>query len=474
MDEDTFEFSDEKDPVIYPVTNLVLKADVKKVYVTWKDEQNKRFLGYVVKKFRLDGNAFSLKSEAKFPPDIRSCCFENMSEEKKFRVEVAAYTKNKYRRVMYGDYVRSNVVRIKSDLPEGWTSLHSKSGRWFVNMFTHEKTKKKPDSSSVYYVTNDIAVKFQNEERFKLLERFKQFDTDNDGSLGVAEMNTVLDDLGVKFTRRKLMKVIDIIDRDRSGTIEFGEYLLMIWMLRTGKLMFDKRGPWQILKDSVGTLKQNAKYTYIHVMERMTSVVRDLQSELDYVMTKHCENEEDLNLWKSAVAENTGQIYYYNTETNESQWHMPSCVRFYMPPCLQDYFRTREIKMMRKCFKIYDKDGNGKIYLTDVRTCLADMNMIFTDARVTFLLKSLKLETEDQISFRYFAAVVFGIRRGRVSFPRMILAGLGCDMSVTKMFSSATKKVSPVEDEEEEEEEEEEEKKTEEKKEEETAIVLYD
>ena len=129
--------------------------------------------------------------------------------------------------------MRSNVVRIKSDLPEGWISLHTKSGRFYFNMQTHEKTRNKPDASSVYYVENDIAVKFENDERAKLLERFKQFDQDNDGSLGVAEINTVLDDLGVKFTRRKLMKVIDVIDRDRSGTIEFGEYLLMIWMLRT-------------------------------------------------------------------------------------------------------------------------------------------------------------------------------------------------------------------------------------------------
>ena len=231
--EEKFEFSDEKDPIIHAVTDVLLTADVKRASVTWKDSKNKRFLGYVVKKYRLDGDKFSLKSEVKFSPETRSCSFENMSEEKKFRVEVAAYTKNKYRRIMYGEFVQSNIVRIKSNLPEGWISIHSKSGRWYVNMLTHEKTRNKPDAKNVYYVENDIAVKFENDERAKLLERFKQFDQDNDGSLGVAEMNTVLDDLGVKFTQRKLMKVIQVIDRDHSGTIEFGEYLLMIWMLRT-------------------------------------------------------------------------------------------------------------------------------------------------------------------------------------------------------------------------------------------------
>lgn len=288
---DKFEYSDEKDPILYPITDLVLTADVKKISISWKDEKNKLFLGYVIRRLRLDGAEFALKSEEKYPPEIRSHVFENMSEEKKFRIEVAPYTKNKYRRIVCGEFVRSNVGRVKAELPDGWSSLHSKSGKWYVNMFTHEKRREKPDATCVYYVDNDIAVRFKNEERAKLLERFKQFDRDNDGSLGIAEMNTVLDDLGVKFTRRKLLKVIDIIDRDRSGTIEFGEYLLMIWMLRTGKLMFDKRSCWQILiTDPIERLRTNVNYTYLRAAERITLSVRDVKAELDVVMDSRGED----------------------------------------------------------------------------------------------------------------------------------------------------------------------------------------
>jgi len=45
----------------------------------------------------------------------------------------------------------------------------------------------------------------------------------------------------------------------------------------TGKLMFDKRGPLQIVKDSIGTLQQNAKYTYVRAMEKITLLVRDVR-----------------------------------------------------------------------------------------------------------------------------------------------------------------------------------------------------
>lgn len=152
----------------------------------------------------------------------------------------------------------------------------------------------------------------------------------------------------------------------------------------------------------------------------------------------------------STISENTGQRYFYNTETNDTQWYMPSCVRFYMSPCLRSYFRTREVKEMRAKFKIYDKDGNGKIYLSDVKKCLESMKMVFTEKRLAFLLRSLNVNCEDQISFRYFAAVVFGIRRGRMSLLRVLLAAFGFDnpfvLSTRKndrRSSSKTRKILP-------------------------------
>ena len=64
------------------------------------------------------------------------------------------------------------------------------------------------------------------------------------------------------------------------------------------------------------------------------------------------------------------------------------------------------------------------------------------------------MEKEDQISFRYFAAIVFGIRRGRMPLSRVILAGLGCDSKIYDLSKPCTNKVSPNNDDQEEEEEE--------------------
>ena len=41
--EEKFEFSDEKDPIIHAVTDVLLTADVKRASVTWKDSKNKWF-----------------------------------------------------------------------------------------------------------------------------------------------------------------------------------------------------------------------------------------------------------------------------------------------------------------------------------------------------------------------------------------------------------------------------------------------
>lgn len=64
-------------------------------------------------------------------------------------------------------------------------------------------------------------------------EAFSLFDKDGDGSISARELGIVLRSLGQNPTEKELSELINDIDEDSSGTIDFAEFLnLMAEKLR--------------------------------------------------------------------------------------------------------------------------------------------------------------------------------------------------------------------------------------------------
>ena len=68
--------------------------------------------------------------------------------------------------------------------------------------------------------------------RFKQL--FSQFDVDGNGSIDVQELGTMLTKLGEKCSREQLIQIIAEVDTNRSGTIEFDEFMTVMEKARKG------------------------------------------------------------------------------------------------------------------------------------------------------------------------------------------------------------------------------------------------
>jgi EF-hand domain pair len=67
---------------------------------------------------------------------------------------------------------------------------------------------------------------FSLDEIDQFAEVFKKFDLDGNGSIDANELRTVVRDLGeTQFTDKELQGQIDEVDSDKSGTVEFGEFL---------------------------------------------------------------------------------------------------------------------------------------------------------------------------------------------------------------------------------------------------------
>jgi Ca2+-binding EF-hand superfamily protein len=62
----------------------------------------------------------------------------------------------------------------------------------------------------------------------KLRECFDSLDGDGSGAIGVEELEDPLIGLGFAETRQEVQDMIDSVDTDRSGSIEFSEFLTII------------------------------------------------------------------------------------------------------------------------------------------------------------------------------------------------------------------------------------------------------
>ncbi len=69
---------------------------------------------------------------------------------------------------------------------------------------------------------------FQDFEIKKLKECFASLDSDGSGAIGIEELEDPLIGLGLADTRQQVQDMIDIVDEDGSGQIEFDEFLGII------------------------------------------------------------------------------------------------------------------------------------------------------------------------------------------------------------------------------------------------------
>ena len=71
--------------------------------------------------------------------------------------------------------------------------------------------------------SNDQTISEQAINEFK--EAFNIFDKDKDGYITVKELDQIMKNLGQSPTESELQNMINEVDIDRNGTIDFGEFL---------------------------------------------------------------------------------------------------------------------------------------------------------------------------------------------------------------------------------------------------------
>merc|ERR1712057_154682 len=80
---------------------------------------------------------------------------------------------------------------------------------------------------------NEVPIEFSEEDKAGFRKNFNLFDKKRTGSIPIADMGTVLRSLGQNPTEAELQALMEEVDKDKSGTIEFDEFVDL--MSRTNK-----------------------------------------------------------------------------------------------------------------------------------------------------------------------------------------------------------------------------------------------
>ena len=88
-------------------------------------------------------------------------------------------------------------------------------------IFKSQQQKK----TSTYII---MADQLSNEQIAEFKEAFSLFDKDGDGSITTKELGTVMRSLGQNPTEAELQDMINEVDQDGSGTIDFPEFLTLM------------------------------------------------------------------------------------------------------------------------------------------------------------------------------------------------------------------------------------------------------
>lgn len=169
------------------------------------------------------------------------------------------------------------------------------------------------------------AEKLSDEQIEEFKEAFALFDKDGDGSITTCELGTVMRSLGQNPTETELQDIINEVDADGNGTIDFEEFLAMMAKqcmkadseeeLREAFKVFDKDGNGYI---SAAELR--------HVMTNLGEKLTD---------------EEVEEMIREADIDGDGQVNYDEfVKMMSSKWHWMSVLLFIPPPMHPSYADT--------------------------------------------------------------------------------------------------------------------------------------
>jgi len=352
-----------------------------------------------VVRYRLDGADWSEKGQrVVIKSPITSCNVDRLTNGKTYRFAVVAVDRTGRRS---RESIKSNEVTPYEPLPEPWTEHFdtNEAKLYYLNPETGQRSWNRP-SVYLYQVGKQNKQRFQQKEIANMRILFQQADADSSGFLDEEEMHEVLDELNIKVSKQKFKKMVGHIDKDKSGKIEFDEFLSMMFAYQAGAL--------DGLMGHFGKLAKNGFSLGTKMRDKMGGKEKLLE-------LRHGQNmmaKERMGNWLSKYDEARRRTYYYNKVTQEKSWRIPDEVLWFVPEAVAAQFTQEDIEKLRTQFEQYDEDGSGEMdtdELTEAIKKYFPYNS-FSHSQVLKFAKDVDLDNSGQVNFAEYIQLVQNIK----------------------------------------------------------------
>ncbi|KAK7040735.1 hypothetical protein VNI00_009641 [Paramarasmius palmivorus] len=299
-------------------------------------------------------------------------------------------------------------------------------------------------------------------------EAFSLFDKDGDGTITTKELGTVMRSLGQNPTEAELQDMINEVDADGNGTIDFPEFLTMMARkmrdtdseeeIKEAFKVFDKDGNGYIsaaeLRHVMTNLGEKLTDTEVDEMIREADVDGDgqINYEDDVVKVKkgviqslfsigwtscqYLEMERFSDVWGSEFKEafalfdkdGDGTITTAELGTvmrslgqNPSESELQDMINEvdadgdgtidfpeFLSMMATKIHQADSEEEIRQAFKVFDKDGNGTISAQELRTVMESLGERLSDKEIDAMIKEADVDGDGTISYSEFVRMMLG------------------------------------------------------------------
>ncbi|CAH1240748.1 CALM1 [Branchiostoma lanceolatum] len=243
-------------------------------------------------------------------------------------------------------------------------------------------------SESDDYVKARVMFKEEQISEFKMA--FDMFDEDGGGDISTKELGTIMKRLGMSISREELQQMIDEVDEDASGTIDFEEFLEMMARamqdsereipddeLRAAFRVLDKNGDGFIDKDEFRALASEC------AGDDLTD------DELHEFMDEYDGNRDgrfDYEEWKEIIQELKAGT-------------------------ARQMFNEEQIAEFKMAFDMFDADGGGDISTRELGTIMKKLGLNVSRDQLQDMIDEVDVDASGTIDFEEFLEMMAKIMK---------------------------------------------------------------